>query len=168
VLARIADHPASRLVSCCHGVGRPPRIKLSPPDAQHLPAGPNKTIYSLATGSCETAVPSPTYAQFEEAMRRRQQILCSYDGHPRELCPIILGHTEGQQVALTYQFADTSSRPLPPGGQWKCLRLSKVSGVQLRDGPWHAGENHMQRQSCVQIVDLDINPDSPYSPQRRY
>jgi hypothetical protein len=113
-------------------------------------------------------VPSPTYALFEEAMRRRQQILCRYDGHRRELCPIILGHTDGQEVALTYQFAGSGSKPLPPGGQWKCLRLSKVSDVQLRDGPWHAGETHMQRQRCVAIVDLDVNPDSPYHPQRRY
>jgi len=25
----------------------------------------------------------------------------------------------------------------------------------------------MQPQSCVDIVDLDVNPDSPYNPQRR-
>jgi hypothetical protein len=112
-------------------------------------------------------VPSPTYALFEEAMRHRRQILCRYDGHRRELCPIILGHTDGQEVALTYQFAGSGSKPLPPGGQWKCLRLSKVSDVQLRDGPWHAGDKHMQRQRCVAVVDLDVNPDSPYHPQRR-
>jgi hypothetical protein len=128
----------------------------------------NKAIYSLDSGLCETPVPSLTYALFEEAMRRREQILCRYDGHPRELCPILLGHTDGQEVALTYQFAGNGSKPLPLGGQWKCLRLSKVSDVQLRAGPWHAGEKHMQRQRCVAVVDLDVNPDSPYHPQRRY
>jgi hypothetical protein len=112
-------------------------------------------------------MPSATYQLFEEAMRRRKQILCLYDGHPRELCPVILGHTKGQEVALTYQFAGKSSKPLPPSGQWKCFRLSKVRNVQLRDGPWHAGAQHMQPQSCVDIVDLDVNPDSPYNPQRR-
>jgi len=114
-----------------------------------------------------TPVHSHVYALFEKAMRRRKQILCRYDGHLRELCAVILGHTAGQEVALTYQFAGKSSKPLPPGGQWKCLRLSKVTDIRLRDGPWHAGGQHMRRQSCVAIVDLDINPDSPYRPQRR-
>ena len=114
-----------------------------------------------------TSVPSPTYNLFERAMRQRKQILCVYDGYPRELCPILLGHSRGQEVALTYQFAGQSSGRLPPGGQWKCLRLSKARDVQLRDGPWHTGYRHMQRQSCVEMVDLDVNPDSPYHPARR-
>lgn len=100
-------------------------------------------------------------------MRRRKQILCRYNGRPRQLCPIILGHTDGQEVVLTYQFAGESSNPLPRGGQWKCLHLSKVRDAQLRDGPWYAGDKHMQRQSCVEIVDLDVNPNSPYNPRRR-
>ena len=112
-------------------------------------------------------VPSPTYALFEHAIRQRKQVLCRYGGYPRELCPIILGHTDGQEIALTYQFAGRSSKPLRPGGQWKCLNLSKVSDVKLRDGVWHAGDSNRQRQTCVQIVDLDVNLDSPFAPQRR-
>ena len=38
-------------------------------------------------------MPSPTYKLFERAMRDGQQIVCTYDGHRRELCPIILGHS---------------------------------------------------------------------------
>jgi hypothetical protein len=100
-------------------------------------------------------------------MADRKQILCLYDGYPRELCPIILGHNNGQEVALTYQFAGQSKSGLPSGGQWKCLRLSKIADVQLRDGPWQAGASHKRPQPCVEIVDLDVNPSSPYNPQRR-
>jgi hypothetical protein len=110
---------------------------------------------------------SSAYNLFEQAMINRRQILCKYDGHPRELCPIILGHSNGQEKALTYQFGGQSSKGLPPGGQWRCLWLAKVSNVQLRDGPWHAGEGHSQPQGCVEIVDLDVNPASPYNPKRR-
>jgi predicted DNA-binding transcriptional regulator YafY len=112
-------------------------------------------------------VPSPTYDLIEQAMTSRKQVLCTYDGYPRELCPVILGHTNGEEVVLAYQFAGQSNSGLPPEGQWKCLRLSKVSNVQLRDGPWHAGFSHIRRQPCVQVVDLDVNPASPYSPKRR-
>jgi hypothetical protein len=112
-------------------------------------------------------VPSHTYTLFEQAIRGRKQILCTYDGYLRELCPILLGRSQGQEKALTYQFAGQSSRHLPPGGQWRCLWLSKVNNVRLRDGPWYDGDSHTQPQGCVDEVDFDVNPESPYNPKRR-
>ena len=112
-------------------------------------------------------MPSVVYKLFAQAIINRKQILCTYDGYPRELCPIILGHSQGQEKALTFQFGGQSSKELPPGGQWRCLLLSKVSEARLRDGPWRAGDSHRQPQGCVEIVDLDVNPASPYHPQRR-
>ena len=99
-------------------------------------------------------------------MAGRKQILCVYDGYPRELCAIVLGHTKGQEVALVYQFGGGSKGRLPAGGQWKCLHLSKVSDATLRDGPWRSGSGHQRAQTCVETVDLDVNPDSPYKPRR--
>jgi hypothetical protein len=112
------------------------------------------------------AVPSSTYALFAQAIVERKQVLCRYDGYARELCPVILGHSGGQEMALVYQFAGESSSGLPPGGEWKCLRLAKASDVALRDGSWRAGSSHQRPQSCVEDVDLDINPASPYRPRR--
>jgi hypothetical protein len=111
--------------------------------------------------------PKSTYAVFAQAMAERKQIVCRYDGYARELCPVVLGHTDREEVALVYQFAGASKSRLPPGGQWKCLRLSKVTDVELRDGPWRAGSSHRQAQTCVESVDLDVNPASPYAPRRR-
>jgi hypothetical protein len=112
-------------------------------------------------------MPSNTYTLFAGAMAGRKQILCTYDGYARELCPIILGHSRGQEKALAFQFGGGSSKGLPPGGEWKCLFLAKISNVRFRDGPWHSGDSHQQRQRCVEIVDLDVNPSSPYDPKRR-
>ena len=114
-----------------------------------------------------TRASSSAYKLFEEAMRTRKQILCTYNGRTRELCPIILGHSQGQEKALTYQFGGRSEKGLPAGGQWRCLWLSKVRNIRLRDGPWHAGDRHDRPQDCVEIVDLDVNPASPYNPTRR-
>jgi hypothetical protein len=110
---------------------------------------------------------SSTYKQFAEAMAARKQILCDYDGYPRELCVIILGRSQGQEKALTFQFGGQSKSGLPPQGDWRCLWLSKVSEVRLRDGAWHAGTRHTQPQGCVEDVDIDVNPISPYNPKRR-
>jgi hypothetical protein len=115
----------------------------------------------------KTRAPSSAYKLFEQAMASRKQILCTYNGRSRELCPIILGRSQGQEKALTYQFGGESEKGLPPGGQWRCLWLSRVGNITLRDGPWHAGDSHNRPQDCVEIVDLDVNPASPYSPRRR-
>jgi hypothetical protein len=111
-------------------------------------------------------MPSATYQLFEQAMLERKQITCVYEGHSREVCSHILGHSEGQEKALTYQFGGASRSGLPQGGEWRCLFLSKVRDVRLRDGPWYGGGNHSQQQGCVDIVDMDVNPSSPYDPKR--
>jgi hypothetical protein len=111
-------------------------------------------------------VASATYQLFAKSMSERKQIVCQYDGYMREVCAVLLGHSKGQEVALVYQFAGGSKSRLPPGGQWKCLHLSKIRVATLRDGPWRAGKSHKRAQACVDVVDLDVNPDSPYSPRR--
>jgi hypothetical protein len=116
----------------------------------------------------ELSMPSSIYKLFAQAMAERKQIVCVHGGYRRELCPIILGHKmTGEEVVLVYQFGGNSSRGLSPEGDWRCLRLSGTSDVQLRDGRWRAGSSHRQSQACVDIVDLDVNPASPYKPRRR-
>ncbi|HEY1504788.1 MAG TPA: hypothetical protein VGF92_10855 [Stellaceae bacterium] len=111
-------------------------------------------------------VNSPTYDLFARAISERKQIVCVYEGHPRALCPIILGHSRNEEKALTYQFGGSSNSGLPLGGEWRCLWLAKVREAALRDGPWQSGSSHTQPQGCVEIVDLDVNPASPYKPKR--
>jgi hypothetical protein len=112
-------------------------------------------------------MPSPTYELFREAMAGKKQVVCVYRGRRREVCPVILGHTDGEEKALSYQFAGESNSRLPSEGEWRCLTLSMVSEVELRDGPWLTGGSHSASQSCVRDVDFDVNPDSPYSPKHR-
>ena len=112
-------------------------------------------------------MPSRVYDLFHQAMAGRKQIVCTYGGYGRELCPIILGHSGGEEKALTYQFGGESRSGLPRGGEWRRLFLAGVGDIQLRDGPWMSGSGHTQPSTCVEEVDLDINPDSPYRPKPR-
>jgi hypothetical protein len=59
---------------------------------------------------------SAAYQLFERAILRRQQITCTYQGCYREICPHVLGHTDGHEMALTYQFGGQSNSGLPPEG----------------------------------------------------
>ncbi len=68
-------------------------------------------------------MPSPTYELIAQAMTERKQVLCVYEGFAREVCPIILGHKNGREKTLAFQFAGASSKNLPPG------RRLEVSGA---------------------------------------
>jgi PIN domain nuclease of toxin-antitoxin system len=122
--------------------------------------GPVRDVAGSAT--------SRVYELFMQAIADRKQIFCTYEGPPRELCPHILGHTKGEEFALTFQFGGQSKSGLPPRGEWRCLSLAKVRNIRLRDGPWHAGSRHTRPQPCVEVVDVDVNPSSPYRPRRQF
>jgi hypothetical protein len=128
---------------------------------------PINTVISSFDDRREGAMPSLVYDLFSQAIAGRKQVLCQYDSLRRELCPVILGHTKGQEKALTYQFGGQSRSGLPRHGAWRCLWLDRVRNVELRDGPWRVGDNHTRPQGCVEAVDLDVNPSSPYNPTRR-
>jgi hypothetical protein len=100
-------------------------------------------------------MPSPTYTLFRNAILAEQQVVCTYEGRHRELCPHILGtNKRGEEVVLAWQFAGESSGKLP---QWRCLRLAGVRNARPRNGPWHEGGSHRTSQTCVSSIDLDIN-----------
>ena len=100
-------------------------------------------------------MPSATYVLFREAILAERQVVCSYDGRIRELCPHIIGRNRnGEEVVLAWQFAGRSSGKLP---QWRCLRLANIRNASSREGPWHEGGSHRSEQTCVADIDLDIN-----------
>jgi hypothetical protein len=108
-------------------------------------------------------MPSATYKVFQKAIATRKQVVCVYQGLEREVCPILLGHTDGEEKVLVWQFGGyTSKGRVRRPGEWKCLSLAGISKPVLRDGPWQSGGSHRSAQSCVADVEYDVNPDSPY------
>jgi hypothetical protein len=100
---------------------------------------------------------SRNYQLFRRAIMTRRQITCTYQGFYREVCPHILGHKHGREVALTFQFAGQSRSGLPAKGEWRCLSLAEVHDVQIREGGWYSGPRHTVMQACVDTVDIDVN-----------
>jgi hypothetical protein len=100
-------------------------------------------------------MPSATYTLFRNAILAERQVACLYDGRSRELCPHIIGtNKSGEEVVLAWQFAGESSGKLP---QWRCLKLANVRDAGARSGRWHEGGSHRTEQTCVSVIDLDIN-----------
>lgn len=110
---------------------------------------------------------SDTFDLFHRAIFDRKQVVCSYGGYSREVCPYILGHSGGREAALVFQFGGTSSKGLPKVGAWRCFYLDDVRDAALRDGPWYGGAEHRSQQSCVEHVFIDVNTDVPDQPGRK-
>lgn len=110
---------------------------------------------------------SEAFRQFHRAILERKQITCVYQGQRREICPHILGHKDGAETALVFQFGGESSRSLPREGEWRCFALAKVEMIGLRSGDWHSGSGHRKTQRCVDDVFIDVNTDVPNQPGRR-
>jgi uncharacterized protein len=109
---------------------------------------------------------SRAFRLFHEAILQRRQITCAYQGQYREVCPHILGHRNGDEKALVFQFGGGSGSRLPRSGEWRCLKLADVSDIQLRKGRWHSGSYHRSTQRCVDTVHIDVNTDVPNQPGR--
>lgn len=113
------------------------------------------------------AAPSDTYRILALALHARQPLACTYNDQPRVICPIILGHSDGVEMALVYQVAGSTSAGPLRSPQWKCLALDRLSGIALaKAAQWIPGRAHNQPQHCVAQVDYDFDPASPYDPRR--
>jgi hypothetical protein len=107
--------------------------------------------------------PSAIYRLVWQAIRTRKQITCTYKNRYRVVFPHILGYKpSGTEAVFVFQVGgESSSKPLPPTGEWRCFDLDGVSDVNLRDGDWRGGTRHSKPQACVQFVDVDVNvPDT--------
>lgn len=102
-------------------------------------------------------MPSVTYQIVRDAIQTKKQVIGTYDGYVREMCPHCVGiGKNGGEQALFFQFAGGSKSGLPSGGQWRCFELSKLENVSARDGQWFTGPVHTRPQTCVKQVDIEV------------
>ncbi|WP_110031912.1 hypothetical protein [Hoeflea marina] len=99
---------------------------------------------------------SDVFELFVESVNKKKQLHCSYQGRHRELCVHAVGWKNGKEQALAFQFAGESSKGLSPGGEWRCMALSQVTDVLLKDGSWHTQDNHSRPQTCVDKIAAEV------------
>jgi hypothetical protein len=98
---------------------------------------------------------SEVYELIRAATLARRQVVATYKGHRRELCPHVLGTKGGRAQVLFFQFGGGSSSALPPGGEWRCIPVDGLEDVVVRDGPRHTGVGHQHRETCVDAIDVE-------------
>lgn len=102
-----------------------------------------------------------TYSLIREAIEKRQQVLATYRGYHREMCPHAIGSNKRhERQALFYQFAGDSASGLGPAGShenWRCIPIDELHHVTVREGDWHSSSDHARPNTCVFYrVDLEV------------
>ena len=100
------------------------------------------------------------YSLVRQAIINRQQIIANYQGYRREMCPHVLGRKNGRSMELFYQFGGGSSNGLGRDGSgenWRCIPVSGLSDIVIRDGKWHTAPTHSRRQTCIEIIDVEVS-----------
>lgn len=100
-----------------------------------------------------------TFEIIADAIRNKKQIVATYNGYYREMCPHVLGYKNGKEQCLFYQFGGTSSSGLSsnPNGNWRCIEISKLQNVDSRIGDWYSFSKHTRPQSCVDTILVEVS-----------
>lgn len=102
---------------------------------------------------------SQAYDLIRDAIVNKQQVIATYNGHIREMCPHVIGTKHGREQALFYQFGGTSSSGAITKGSpsnWRCIPIAGLSNISIRSGAWHTGHNHSKPQTCVDFIDAEV------------
>jgi hypothetical protein len=102
-----------------------------------------------------------TEVLLEHAILHREQVVATYDGEVREFCPHALGTKDRRRHVLAFQFGGASKSTLPRGGEWRCFAVDRLVNAVSRPGPWHTAANLFNAQSCLDVVDLVVQPLPP-------
>ena|ERR1017187_7364293 len=104
-------------------------------------------------------MPSTTYDTIKSAILKKQQVIATYTGHRREMCPHAIGHKNGKEQALFFQFAGgTSSGQITHDTKdnWRCITLALLTDISVRDGDWHTFDNHSTQSTCIDVIDAQV------------
>ncbi|MFU8773115.1 MAG: hypothetical protein ACNA8H_11930 [Anaerolineales bacterium] len=102
---------------------------------------------------------SANYTLVRNAIINKQQVVATYNGCIREMCPHVIGIKNGRKQALFYQFGgESSSGVIIPGApqNWRCIPIEGLEDVNIRNGEWHTGDNHSGPQTCVDEIDVEV------------
>ena len=97
-----------------------------------------------------------TYELIRRAVLNKEQVIATYQGRRREMCPHFLGVKDGRPQGLFYQFGGTSSSGLGPHGSdqnWRCIPISGLIEVSIKAGAWHTAATSRE-QTCVDVIDV--------------
>lgn len=103
---------------------------------------------------------SAAYQLVRNAILNRQNISATYKGYHRITTPHTLGHKDGKEKCLLYQFGGDSSKgtvfPENSPNNWRDVFVEELTNVQIVGGAIHTCTKHTQRQNSADQVDVEL------------
>jgi hypothetical protein len=99
------------------------------------------------------------YELLKQAIQNKQQVIATYHGYRREMCPHALGRKNGKLQCIFYQFAgESSSGPIIPESpnNWRCIPIDGLSDITVRDGEWFTAGRHSRPNTCIDVVEFEV------------
>jgi hypothetical protein len=98
-------------------------------------------------------------AIIRDAIINHKQITGRCNHYHREVCPHLLGKNKNNGWSmLGWQFGGSSSKALPPEGDWRCFELDDLDEMASHAGAWHRGfYSGRGEQHCVTSIDTAID-----------
>ena len=136
----------------------------------HLPAEAMLVGRAAAAGTrnLRSASADLRYDLLRRAVLEKDCVSAWYQGKLRLFSPVVLGTKAGEPHVLGYQFGGTSHQPLAPDGSpenWRCLRVSELTDVNLLPGVWHTAGRRKGVQNCIDQV--DVTAGRPFAAKRK-
>jgi len=101
------------------------------------------------------------YITILEAIQNKQQVICTYQGYYRELCPYKVGYKNGREQALFLQFGGESSQgTIDPDriDHWRCMEISQMEDVESIDGEWYDPLVIPTREgTCLDVIEEEVD-----------
>jgi len=100
------------------------------------------------------------YELIKKAITEKLQVHATFNGYTRQLCPHVLGTSNGKRICLFYQFSGQSKKGLSPDPQknWRCMPVEQLKNIVLVEGEWHSViPRSSQRPSCVKRIDIEVS-----------
>lgn len=104
-------------------------------------------------------MPSSNFEALRAAIQNRQQVIGTYKGRHREMCPHAIGYKEGREKVLLFQFAGDSSKgriTSDTADNWRCMFVDELVGMRVKDGEWHTFGNHSRPSTCFDRIVLEV------------
>lgn len=103
---------------------------------------------------------SAAYEVIKDAILNKKNISADYKGYIRIMTPHTLGHKNGREKCLLYQFEGESSsaRTFPKNSpdNWRCVFVDELRNIKIIGGELHTYNKHTQRQTCADRVEVEI------------
>lgn len=98
--------------------------------------------------------------KIKKAIKNKIQVIATYNGERREMCPHIIGLKDGTRQVLFYQFGGGSKSGLDHLGSrsnWRCIPVRKLRDVEVREGDWYTANNYSYRsQECIDRISKKV------------